>query len=144
MRYSLADYILSIKSDDPNLQSFGTISVGGEGDAIDGVSIELDNNMWDTTGFATGAWIHDKNLSRTGKVAITLSQLSDKVAKFVQLAKVFYTGDFEGLTMSVTDSSGQEVALCEDCYVVKIPRQDFAARAANQAWTFTAGKITFS
>lgn len=144
MRYSLADYILSIKSDDPNLQSFGTISVGGEGDAIDSISIELDSNMWDTTGFATGAWIHDKNLSRTGKVAITLSQLSDKVAKFVQLAKVFYTGDFEGLTMSVTDSSGQEVALCEDCYVVKIPRQDFAARAANQTWTFTAGKITFS
>lgn len=144
MRYSLADYILSIKSDDPNLQSFGTISVGGEGDAIDSISVELDNNMWDTTGFATGAWIHDKNLSRTGKVTITLSQLSDKVAKFVQLAKVFYTGDFEGLTMSVTDSSGQEVALCEDCYVVKIPRQDFASRAANQAWTFTAGRITFS
>ena len=144
MKYSLADYILSIKTDDPSLQAFGAITVGGEGSATDSMGIELDNNMWETTSFATGAWIHSKNLARSGKIDITLSQLSDRVAKFMQLANVFYSGDYQGLTLSLTDSTGQNIATCIDCYFVKIPRQEFSSRAANQTWQLTSGKITFS
>lgn len=143
MRYSLADYILSIKANDSRLSLFGTVTVGGEGNALDSVQIELDGNMWETTSYATGAWVHDKNLSRSGRISISLSQLSDQVAKFKQLTNIFYSGDYQGLTVTLSDSTGSKIATCTDCYFVKIPNQKFGSKAENQTWELTSGKIIF-
>lgn len=144
MKYSLADYILSIRPDDSRLSAFGTLNIGGEGTAIGSISIAYDNSMWSTTSFATGGWVHDKNLSRTGTISIQISQLSDKVSKMMQFANIFYSGDYDGFTITLSDSLGQQIATCVDCYFKQIPSQEFGDSAANQTWSLTSGKITFS
>lgn len=145
MKYSLSDYKVSIKTKDPALYSiFREITIGGEGSALDSITINTTNNLWDTTGFPTGGWVHNKNLSRVGTATISINQLSASVAKFKQLCNVYYGGDYEGVTLSVTDADNNEVASCEDCFIQKIPEQAFGATAANQAWVFTCGKVTFN
>ena len=142
MKYSLADYVLSIKTNDASLKPFGTITIGGEGTALDSISIDYANDMWETTSFATGAWIQNKNLARNGTIELTLSQLSDQVAKFIQLVNVFRSGDYKGLTVSLVDSTGTQIADCVECYFTKIPTQEFGDRAGMQTWRLTAGQIT--
>lgn len=141
-KYSLADYILSIRPDDAQLSSFGTITVGGEGNALDSIEFSYSNDMWSTTSYSTGAWVHDKNLSRVGSINISLSQLSDQVAAFKQLVNKFYGGNYQGLTLSLTDSLGNNIATAIDCYFTRIPSQSFGSNSANQTWSLTAGKIT--
>lgn len=145
MRYSLADYIMTVDPVDPSLKSSfgGSVSVGGQGSATDSISVELDNDLWSTTGYATGGWVHDKNLSRTGKVTVSISQLTNEVARFKQLINFYYNSDYSGLNIVVSTSSGKKVASCHDCYPVKIPSQTFGKTAADQSWSFTSGKITF-
>ena len=144
-RYCLADYILSIKPNDPEIDSsFGTITIGGEGSYTDSISLNPLENLYSTTGFATGAWVHDKNLSRVGTAVITLSQLSEQVKKFIMMAETFYAGDYDGFTLSVATNTGEKVATCVDCYIQKIPEQSFGKSAATQQWTFTCGKISFN
>lgn len=144
-RYSLANYILSIDSNDSTIKNmFGTISVGGEGNYLDSISISLGNNLWDTTGFATGAWVHNKNLSRVGTASLNLSQLSDSVSKFIKLCNTYYSGDYDGLTLSVVDNQGNKICTCIDCYIQKIPDQEFGATAGMQNWVFTCGQISFN
>ena len=145
MQYSLADYILSIKPNDATLaQIFQKVDIGGEGSPVGSINVSLNSNLWSTTGFATGAWIHSKNLDRTGTIAINISQLSDNVAKFKQLVNVYYTGNYGGLTMSLIDSDGNEVCSAVDCRPVQIPAQDFSTTAQMQSWSFTCGKITIN
>ena len=148
-RYSLNKYILSIKPSNElasAMNDFGTISIGGEGSYLDNVSINLNRNMWNTTGFSTGAWVHTKDLSKTGTVSITLSQLSPEVQRFIRLCETFYDNDYEGftITLSTNDTDRRVISTCIDCYIQKIPSQDFASSAGNQTWVFTCGKITFS
>lgn len=144
-RYCLADYILSIDPDDSNVKAmFGTISVGGEGSYTESMTITMDATMWTTTGYATGGWTHDKSLAKNGTVQLSLNQLSDQVAKFKQLCNVYYAGDYEGLTMTLSDIDGNKVCTCIDCYIQKIPEQSFGNSAANQTWTITCGKIVFN
>lgn len=148
MKYSLADYILNIQSNDPSIAAiFGGVdglSIGGEGSVLDSLSINLDNNLWDTTSYATGGWVHSKNLSRSGTAQITLNQLSVKLGKLKQLCNMYYGGDYDGLTATLIDSTGKEIAKCEDCFVQKIPSQDFGQNAGTQTWTLTCGKITIN
>lgn len=144
MKYSLANYILSIQSNDSSLSSlFQNVYIGGEGSALDNITISMNSEMWSTSGFATGAWVHNKNLNRTGTVSINISQLSTNVMRFKQMLSVFYGGDYEGFTLSLTDSTGAKVATCIDCYVIKIPDQAFGNDAGMQSWSFTCGEITF-
>lgn len=145
MKYSLASYILSIQSNDSNLRTlFQNVSIGGEGSALDNIKASYDNgDLWSTTGFSTGAWVHNKNLSRTGTVEVSISQLSDKVAKFKQMCGVFYNGEYDGFTLSLADNLGNKVFTAVDCYLTKIPDQEFGKEAAMQTWTFTCGEITF-
>ena len=144
MKYSLANYILSVQPNDESLRSlFSNISIGGEGSALDSISISVGDTLWETSSFATGAWVHDKNLARTGTVTISISQLSDRVAKFKQMCNVFFNGEYDGFTLSLVDNQGVKVCTCIDCYITKIPDQSFGAKAANQSWSFTCGEITF-
>ena len=142
-RYSLANYILSIKPNDPALSAFGEVTVGGEWNYHDNITISIDATMFSTTGYATGAWVHNKNLSKVGTASVSLSQLSDQVAKFIQFAKLFYSGDYDGFTISLTANDGTPVAYCHDCYFTKIPDQSFGENAAMQTWTLTCGEVDF-
>ena len=144
-RYSLADYILSIKPNDPTINdSFGTITIGGEGSYTDSLSLNPTENLYSTTGFSTGAWIHDKNLSRVGTATLNISQMSEQVRKFIMMAETFYAGDYDGFTLTLSTNTGDKVATCVDCYIQKIPEQSFGRTASNQSWTFTCGKISFN
>lgn len=144
-RYSLANYILSIESNDPTIKNiFGTVSVGGEGNYLESMTISQTNDLWTTSGYATGAWVHTKNLSRIGTVEVSLSQLSNQISKFIKLCNTYYTGDYDGCTLTLTDNLGNLIATCVDCYIQKIPDQGFQSAAQNQSWTFTCGQITFN
>lgn len=144
MRYCLADYIVSITPSDSTLRSmFSKVTIGGEGNAIDSITISRSTNMWSTEGFATGAWVHNKSLDRTGTVQLSLSQLSEKISKLKKMCEVFYNGDYSGFTITVTDSKSNVVASCNDCYLVKIPTQTFGNSAGTQSWTFTCGEVDF-
>ena len=143
-KYSLANHILSIKPNDQQLNLlFGTINIGGEGSYLDSVNISLESGMWSTTGYATGGWVHNKRLNRNGTVSLSLNQLSNSVAILKRLASIFYTGDYDGFTITLTTNDGTLISTCTDCYLSSIPEQAFAAEAANQTWSFTCGKIVF-
>lgn len=142
MKYSLANYILSIDADDAAIRSmFGAISIGGEGDAIGSISLSV-GEMWSTKGYATGAWVHEKSLDRHGTASVSINQLSPTVAKLIQLAKLYYGEDYNGFTLTITDISGNKIATCTDCYITGIPQQSFGTSASDQTWSFTCGRIT--
>ena len=143
-RYSLANYILSIDSSDASIKSmFGTISIGGEGSYLGSVVVSQNKNMWETKGFATGAWVQDKNLDRTGTCTVQLQQLSSEVQKLIRLFNVYYAGNYGGATITLADIFGNKVATCTDCYIQKAADQSFAESSENQSWTFTCGKVAF-
>lgn len=145
MKYSLANYILTVKPNDTNAQAvFGNdISIGGEGNYVGSISLSRQTEMWSTSAFATGAWIHNKNLDRHGTVDIELSQLAPQVGRFIQLCNVYYASDYEGFTLTLTDSEQNQIAECIDCYITKIPNQVFSETAGTQTWTFTCGQINY-
>lgn len=147
-KYSLSKYILTISIPSEIAGQFGasTISVGGEGSYLDSISISYSTSRWNTKGDATGSWVHEENLDRTGSAAVTLNQLSDKVAKFIRLCNLYYNTDvdLDGLTLELNDTSGNNIATCNDCVIKEIPNQDFGSESANQEWVFNCGKITFN
>lgn len=143
-RYSLADYRLSIDSNDPTIKSmFGTISIGGEGSYLGSVIVSQNSALWNTKGFATGAWVHDKNLDRTGKCQINIHQLANDVVKLIRLCNIYYSGNYGSSTIIVSDNLGNKVATCNDCFIEKIADQSFSESSENQSWTFTCGKVIF-
>lgn len=150
-RYSLADYILSISFPEDFASLVGllqtTIEIGGEGSYLESMTVSLDNAMWSTEGDSTGSWVHNKNLSRTGKVSISLNQLSTKVAKFKEICKLYYSTNesFSGaeITLRPVNSSDDVIVRCKDCYFTKIPDQNYQPTAQNQNWELTCGQITF-
>lgn len=145
MKYSLANYILSIDSNDAQIKNiFGTISIGGEGSYLDSITLNNDATIYTTQGYATGGYVHTKSLDRHGKAVISLNQLSDKVSRFIQLAKLSLSGDYEGFTLSLTDIDGNKIATCIDCYIEKIPDQAFGQSAQNQTWSFTCGQVNYN
>lgn len=145
MRYSLANYILSIEPNDTTIKTyFGSISIGGDGSYLGSLSLSLANPMFTTQGYATGGWSHSKNLDRHGTAALNLNQMCDAVAKLIKLTKLFYTDDYDGFTLSLSDINGQKIATCVDCYIEKIPEQTYGKEATDQSWTFTCGQINFS
>ena len=144
MKYSLTNYILSIEPNDSAIkQMFGTISIGGEGSYLDTITISNAENIYSTQGYATGGWVHNKSLDRHGTASLTLNQLSDRVARFIQLAKLSLSGDYAGFTLSLSDINGNKICTCVDCYIMKIPDQSFASSAQNQTWDFTCGQINY-
>lgn len=145
-RYSLSNYILTLTPKDNSIKNiFGSISIGGEGDTLDSISVNQEGTLFSTTGYSTGGWVHSKSLQRNGTFSISLSQLSDKVVKFIRLCEMFYSKDYDGFDITiVSNSENKTVCVGTDCYIASIPNQSFGSSAANQTWNFTAGKITFS
>lgn len=152
MRYSLSDYRLSITV--PNslsgLLGLSEFSIGGEGSYLDNIDTGYDNDLFTTEGDATGSWVHNKNLSKVGKVTVTINQMSEKVARFKRLCNLFYSAtsdsneEYDGLTMVLTDMKNQVIATMVDCFIVKIPNQRYGQKAETQAWVITCGKISYN
>lgn len=143
-RYSLSDYVVSITPDDPAMRTaFDTISIGGQGQYVGSIRVRVANELWSTEGYATGAWIHNKNLDRHGTCEIEISQLANEVFKFIRLCNIYYEEQYGGCTITIADRNGRTVATCIDCYISKPADQEFREQAQNQAWAFTCGEITF-
>lgn len=149
LKYSLANYYITISSDDSELQRIfigqdgETISIGGQGNCIGDISISRDKDMYSIDSYNTGGYVFNKNLDASGSVSISINQLSDVVSKFKELCNILYNGDYEPLTISVYDSYVEPVAECRDCYPKKIPEQSFKNESEDQTWEFLVGQIIF-
>lgn len=161
MRYSLADYILSVKipddlrdvfmsATDTTDESSNRINIGGDGSYIGSIKTENNKEMFTTEGDATGSYIHNKSKDKTGKVTIDINQLSDVVLKLTRLVETYYSSDTvsDGLTLTISKATGsgnsQEVCTCTDCYITKQPDGGWDETAKDMSWVFTCGRITYS
>lgn len=144
MKYSLADYKMTITPNDPVIRAmFNELTIGGEGNALESIQVERTESQWTTESFATGAYVHNKNLSKVGTADVSLSQLSKYINKFTKLCESYFSAASEGLTISVSGPEGQ-VCSCIDCYPTKIPAQMMRAKSGTQTWSFTCGEINFN
>lgn len=146
MKYSLANRILSLEANDASLrQWFDKVTVGGNGSALDSINVEYKDEQWTTDSFATGGYVHNKNLSKVGTITIVLSQLSEKINAFKNLVNAHFTGDYQGLTLTLTDTSTEtEILVAKDCYFTKIPNQEYGRTASTDSWVLTCGEISYS
>lgn len=146
MKYSLANRILSLEANDASLrQWFDKVTVGGNGSALESISVEYTNEQWTTDSFATGGYVHNKNLSKVGTITIVLSQLSEKINAFKNLVNAHFTGDYQGLTLTLTDTATEtEILVAKDCYFTKIPNQEYGRTASTDSWVLTCGEISYS
>jgi len=153
-KYSLADHLLTVTvpagviSDAEETFVIGGPGATGEGSFVGSVSVSRTEDVWKTVGDETGSWVHNKSLNRTGSCSVELRQVSDMVIKLSQICNVFEAKQdkTQGMTLSVSSACGEpsgKVAVCEDCYIKKVPEQKFGAEAEMQSWEFTCGRITF-
>lgn len=146
MKYSLASYILTITLPESirNKLKVNEIQIGGSGSYLDSIKLNFNGQLWSVKGDATGSWIHEKNLDRSGTADITLSQLSDAVSKFIKICNFMYTSqndDVNGCTLTLSTLNSRKIAVCNDCMISKIPPQEFGSTATDQTWTFECGQI---
>lgn len=155
MRYSLADYILSITLPNNLAQDLNfdkpTFTIGGEGSYLDKIEFELLNDLFSTEGDSTGSWVHNKNLSRVGTCTITVQMLSEKTTVFKKVCNIFYQAssaavnrDYDGCTLSLSDNYGNEIVTAIDCYFTKVPSLSLQVESQKQDWVLTCGSITFA
>lgn len=153
--YSLADYILTIEADDPSVRAIlsanGKIQIGGDGQYNGGVTVQLATDQVTTAADATGAWVHSMKYDRHGTIDVKLRQISDEVIRFIRICKLYYGSSTtngsdirSGLTLTLSKTTDSSFIITgEDCFIQKIPNQDFQADAGEQTWTFTCGRIGF-
>lgn len=157
MRYSLSDYILSIKIPDELIgvftstdnESENRLSIGGDGSYVGSIKVST-SDIFKVEGNATGSWIHNKSKNKTGSLEISLNQLSDSTLKLTRLFETYYSADTitDGMTITISKSAGNgnslDVCTLVDCYISKMPDGAWDTEAKTQTWTFTCGKITYS
>lgn len=144
MKYSLAKYILTISANDPKIRDiFDELTFGGDGSLVGSITFSRSNNMWETTSFATGGYVHNKNLSKVGSVDLSLNQLAKGIRQLIDASEAFFGSDYEGFTLTLTTNEGQKVASAISCYITKTPNQVFENQAQSQTWSFTCGEVNF-
>lgn len=149
MIYDLTQYSLSIVPDDPELTQLvsvigGMVVTSANGNGVDKIEVSLNTDQWSTKGYANGAWEHNKSYDRTGSASVSLSQLSEAISRFSKFCNLWYSGNYNGMTLSVTNNAtGACVCICYDCYITKIPNQVFGESAGTQEWSFTCGFVDF-
>jgi len=148
MVYSLSNYKLAIQLPEEfaakvGLENNNTISIGGEGSYLDTLSYSYNSDMYSTKADATGSYVHDKNLDKSGTITINIHQMSPQIALFIKIVNLYYQSgnDYEGLQLSLKDLMGQEVMAAESCFFTKIPDQSFGQESDNQSWNITSGRI---
>lgn len=161
-RYSLTDHIVTIKIPNTNGILKGVpedlaFSIGGPGETGQGsfvgsIKVTRNKEAFTTDGDVTGSWVHNRNLDKTGTVSIEIKQVSNTIIKLIKICNAYesirnsedmYFGGFEGLTITVSDSTGNQFINCTDCMITKIPDQNFGETAELQTWEFTCGYISY-
>ena len=162
-QYSLADYQLTIGLSDSVAQllglrdSFGNLltnfSIGGPGEDNEGsfvgqIIVNRVQDLFTTTGDATGSWVHDKNLNRTGTIQIDITQISDDIVTLVQLCQIFESvqTNMPGLELtinSVASNTATTMVTGRDAYIQKLPELTLGEQAQKLSWTFTCGQIIY-
>lgn len=144
MRYSLANYICTITPTNPTLYSiYGSIVIGGQGTETDSITASRSQSLFSTSDFATGGYVHNKNLSKVGNITVTLSQLSKNVSTLKNLINAYTDNDYSGLSITISTNDGTEVVTGIDCMPTQIPQQEFRNSASNQSYGFTCGEVNF-
>ena len=152
-RYSLADYRVTVHIPAINGLAEEEITIGGpgenrEGSCVGEIKVTRRAELWTTEGDPTGSWVHNKNLDKTGTVEINLRQVSDYVIKLMMVCAAYESTDSgDGLTITVNPviSEGTDNFItCNDCYIQKIPDQDYTDTAKEQQWIFTCGQVLFT
>lgn len=161
-RYSLADYQLTLGIPQDVARKLGlsapnggqySFSIGGPGENGEGsfvgqISVSRTNSLWETEGDATGSWVHNKNLNRTGTIELQIKQISDQVVELAQLCDIYESiqEGVEGITLTVSSSgedTGSPIATGIDCYIQKQADLTLAPTAGTLTWTFTCGQVMF-
>lgn len=162
-RYSLADYkmVITFPSNFNNTRLGtttgvstlgGQISIGGPGDNQDGsfvgnISVRRNKELWTTEGDATGSWVHNKNLDRTGEVDVDITQISDQIITLCYLCDAYDSVADEineGLKIEIINAmSNDTIASATDCYMKKIPDHKFGNTADKLTFSFTCGRVIF-
>lgn len=162
-QYSLADYQLTIGLTDNLAQRLGlrdssgnlltNFTIGGPGEDGQGsfvgqIVISRAENLMTTEGDATGSWVHNKNLNRTGTITLEITQISDQIITLIQLCQIIESiqSNMPGLELTVS-SAASEVATTmvtgHDSYIQKLPDITLADAAGRLSWVFTCGQIIY-
>lgn len=144
MVYSLANYKVAISINDSILKTaFGDVlTVGGNGSQLESMSVDFNASIFSKQTYSTGGYVFDKSYDRSGSLSITLNQLSEEVGKFKNLINMYYAGDYETLSIVLTNNENEKVIEMIDCLPSKIPTQQFQSSAQTQTWGFEVGRIT--
>lgn len=162
--YSLADHQLTIgipervareanlRDENGNYLQFyqiGGPGENGEGSFVGEIGVERNVELWTTEGDNTGSWVHNKNLNRTGRIRITIKQISDQVIDLIHLCQIYesISDNQAGLTLTINTNASDEtmpIATGNDCYIVKMPDIPFGNEAANLEWIFTCGQVIYN
>lgn len=155
-RYALVDYRVTV-----NIPAIGNlaaeqITIGGpgengEGSCIGEIKVTRNTNLWSTEGDPTGSWVHNKNLDKTGTVEINIRQVSGYVYKLMMVCAAYESINTSagGLTITINpvasgDTPTSDFITCNDCFIQKIPDQDYTDTAKEQQWIFTCGQVKYS
>ena len=143
-RYCLSDYTVTFGFSNSVLTStFGDLKIGGQGSTTDSITVTKEQNLYSVNGYATGGYVHNKNLSKVGTVSLSINQLSNDTAKLSNLYKFYEQNDYAGFTITVKDKGLRTVAKCSDCYPSNQPERSMQSEAQNMTWEFTCGVIDF-
>lgn len=162
-RYALADYQITVKVptnlDIPNrelaqmLASISAITIGGSGEGegkfgsfLGSINVKRNKDLWTTEGDATGSWVHNKDLNRTGTIDVEITQVSDQVVQLVYLCTAYesVSDAVEGLQLIITNTASEKtIVTAIDCYIAKIPDLPLGDTAAKLTFSFTCGRIIY-
>lgn len=162
-RYSLADYQLiigiplsvaqklNLKDEQGNLLTsfaIGGPGENGEGSFVGQINASRTENLWGTEGDATGSWVHNKNLNRTGTIELQITQISDVVIELAQLCDIYESiqENVEGLTLTINSSATDEstpMVTGTDCYIQKQAELTLQPTAQPLTWVFTCGRVMY-
>lgn len=162
-QYSLADYQLTIGLSDNIARQLGlrdangnlltNFSIGGPGENNEGsfvgqIVVNRTQDLFTTEGDATGSWVHNKNLNRTGTITIDITQISDDIITLVQLCQIFESvqTNMPGLELtinSVSSNVSNTMITGRDSYIQKLPELTLGETAQRLSWVFTCGQIIY-
>ena len=162
-QYALADYQLKIGLSTEVAQRLGlkdnfgnplkNFTIGGPGENNEGsfvgqIVVSRSTNLFETKGDATGSWVHDKNLDRTGTITLEITQISDDVITLVQLCQILESvqSNLPGLELtvnSVASNVSTTMVTGRDAYIQKLPDITLAEAAGRLSWVFTCGQVIY-
>ena len=161
--YSLADHQLvigmstetaqrlNLKDANGNLLKSYTIGgpgENGEGSFVGQILVSLNDNLYETEGDATGSWVHNKNLNRTGLITLEINQISDDAITLIQLTQILESVQSAGpgleLTInSVAETPSTTMVTGRDSMIQKLPDLTLAEKAGMLSWVFTCGQVIY-